>query len=239
MVSLGKQNAETILIIVVLVLIHYHLGTLVLADVLESLDITPEPLKSPLLSRLYACTTIVNAFSLALSHDRYAEDSSSFGSILLRDPTPVVMVEVLARTGKAIFLLHETGKISHSTSQTMLSVIVTALKVICQVSVTASYVLTSFHQICLERNINLSGNDHFSPISAKPEHLSILSMCDSNFVDEFLQEMQIQASVDSSLLDRTIAKYSNPTANMPEISNEISPADTTLDNSSTGLWNIE
>ena len=147
-----------------MLLLHYNLGSLVLADALDDLDTFPDSLRSPLLSRLYACNAVVNTLALALDHDRFSDDDSHLGSILLRDPTPIVTVEVLSRTGKAIFLLYDTGDITLSTTKTMIAVVVTALTVVSQVSETASYILSSFREMCIKKNINIRSNYEYKPM---------------------------------------------------------------------------
>ncbi|KAJ9603641.1 hypothetical protein H2200_011827 [Cladophialophora chaetospira] len=191
----------------VLLIAHYHLGALVLADTLDHFDVVPEPLKDPSLSRLYACNAIVNALNLALNHDRYSGDDSLLGSTLLRDPTPVVMAEVLSRTGRSIFILLESGQIARHTAQFMITVVAATLSVVSQVSATAKHVLESVRELCARNQLELREDSPTQPrASLSAEHVELLSMCDGAFVDDFLHEMQIQASADGSL-DRTIARY--------------------------------
>lgn len=236
-VEVSEQDAD-VLTVIVLLLVHYHLGSLTLADVLSTLDTSPELLKNPVLSRLFACKTIVNTLTLALDNDRYSgEDNSPFGSILLRDPSLVVMVETLSRTGQAILLLLEAGEVTQSTAQTMMAVIVTALAILCQISVTALYVLTSLRRLSAKHKLNLRSIPEYSPLSARSEHVSLLRMCDRDFIDEFLQEMQIQSSADHSLLDRTIAKHEKPATNPPESSDEPPSIDSILNSFTSNLWN--
>lgn len=214
-----------ILMVSALVVTHYHLGSLVLADVLDTLEDVPEPLKDPKLSRLHACTAIANAISLALNYDRYSEDESPYESLLLRDPTPITMVETLSRTGKAVFLLFENEKINAATAQMMISVVVAALTVLSQVSVTASSVLTLLRQKCpkTKLKVKINGQPPVQRTDRDPEHVELLGMCDRDFIDEFFQEMKImEASDGRSLLDKTIAKYENLSA-IQHISPYLSP----------------
>lgn len=197
---------------------HYYLGPLVLADILDTLDIVPEPLNDPRLSRSYACTAIVNAVSLALNYDRYSDDTC--GSILLRDPTPIIMVETLSRLGTSIFLLYESGKVDTTAAQMMVSVAVAALTVLSQVSVTATFALTSLRQGCAKHKLSAKNRDPSIPAPSNPEDLKLLAMCDGDFIDEFLQEMKlIEASDNSSMLEKTIAKYEHS-----QVDHQISPS---------------
>jgi len=81
------NDAKTLIILALLVT-HYNLGSLILADVLEFAGYIPEPLTDPIFSRSRACHSIVNAINLALNCDRYSQDESPYGSRLLHDPTP-------------------------------------------------------------------------------------------------------------------------------------------------------
>jgi hypothetical protein len=174
---------------------------------MDRAGLLPESLNKPLLSRLYACNAIVNTLTMVMNHDRYAADDARFGSILLRDPTPVVMVEVLSRAGKGIIRLFEDGKFAQSTAQTLIAVVITALKVVSQISTTAGYVLSSLQKSCDEKKLKVRSNSQFTHITAKPNQLSLLTLCDCDFVDEFLQEMRSQSRADSMFLERTIAKH--------------------------------
>jgi hypothetical protein len=185
---------------------------LILADAVDALDAVPEPLPDPTSARLRACNAIVNALSLAMSCDRYAagDESSPYRSRLLLDPTPELMVEVMSRTGQAILGLRRAGKTPQYTAQVMLSVVFSALTVLSTVSVTASYVLASLVQLGAKEGLKHRDDDvgHRCHV-ASPDTVELLATCcdDPVFVDEFLQEMQIQANIDPQTLDRTLQKY--------------------------------
>ncbi|KIX03975.1 uncharacterized protein Z518_07528 [Rhinocladiella mackenziei CBS 650.93] len=191
----------------VLLMAHYHLGSLILADILDKIEAVPESLRNPFLSRHYACQGVVNALSLILQLDRHSDPDSVYSSLFLLDPVPELMVEVLSRTGSAIFLLHDKGLVAPSPAQTMLSVVMTVLSILSQISVTASLVLLSMTQRNVEHKLKIRDDYLYTPISSNAEMSWALSTCDRHFVDEFLQEMKIQASVDGSILERTIRKY--------------------------------
>ena len=172
------------------------------------------------MSRLYSCNAIVNAITLALNHDRYTEGLSSHGSILLRDPSPSLMVETLSRTGKSIFRLHETGRVTNSTAQIMISVVVSALTVLSDVSMTSTFVLASIRQSCASMNIKFRSDSQHMPMSLDSKQREILSNCDCSTIDDFLQEMQIQVSGDPSFMDRNITKYEPSAPESPGVPEE-------------------
>ncbi|KAK4941638.1 hypothetical protein LTR10_018516 [Elasticomyces elasticus] len=192
-----------------LLMTHYHMGSLILADTLEYLDSTPEHLIDPASTRLHACNAIVNALTLAMNYDRYSHDDSPYGSRLLLDPTPDLMLEVLCRTGRAGFSLLKHEKIPPHTAQIMLSVVFSALGALSTISVTASFVLTSFEQLSSKENLRVKRDTQGSargPI-ANTHNIQLLCRCDSRFIDDFLQETQIQANLDPLSLDKTIQRY--------------------------------
>ena len=186
------------LMFAVLLITHYNLGSLVLADVLDTVDLVPEPLASLVFSRQRACQAIVNVLTLVLNSDRYSHETSSFGSTLLRDPTPEYMVEVFSRCGRAIFLCEENREIPSYTAQVMLSVICTSLNVLSHISQTAAFVLSSFRNIAGTAKLKIKCDEFEGVLNASGEQLSMLASCDTTFIDEFLREMQIQARLGPS-----------------------------------------
>lgn len=80
----------------------------------------------------------------------------------------------------------------------MLSVVCTALNVLCHVSQTASFVLSSFRNFGGTSGLKLKSEEYFTAMKAKDEHMSTLSMCDTTFADDLIREMQLQASLGPS-----------------------------------------
>lgn len=179
---------------------HYHLGTLVLADILDTIDIVPEVLKTSSLSRSRACQAIINTLSLSLNFDRHSDDQSSYGSKLLLDPAPEIMAEVLLRTGSSILLMHKTGEIVPYTAQTMLSIVFSALNVISEISRKASFVLSIIRSECLVRNLKVIHEPLGETLRAPATDLAVLATCNTDVIQSFLQEMQVQVTLDPSHL---------------------------------------
>jgi hypothetical protein len=130
------------------------------------------------------------------------------------------MVEVLSRCGKAIISSHKNGEIPSHNAQIMLSVIHISLNVLSQISQTASFVLSSFRHDCSTTKLKIRSDDYHKPIMAREEHLSTISACDPNFIDEFLQEMQVQASLGSSQIDCIAKEYRNEEDGNKELSQD-------------------
>lgn len=184
----------------VLLMCHYHLGTLVLADILDALDVVPELLQNSTLSRSRACQAIINTLSLSLNFDRHSDDQSSYGSKLLLDPAPELMAEVLLRTGSAVFLMHKAGEVAPYTAQTMLSIIFSALNVLSEISRKASFILSIFREECLVRNLKVIHEPLGETLRASATDLAVLATCGSDVIQNFLQEMQVQVALDPSHL---------------------------------------
>ncbi|OQV07559.1 hypothetical protein CLAIMM_11975 [Cladophialophora immunda] len=189
-----------------LLIAHYHLGSLILANTIESLKNVPDQLEEPAVLRQQACNAIVQTLSLVMSCDRYSCDDSPYGSRLLHDPTPELMVEVLARAGRAVLCLHETSKTSLQAAQIMLSVIFSALNIISQISVVASFVKAHLRQIAAGQNIRIQ-EDPLRPMSAPSHHADVLSKCNAKSIESFLQESQIQTMLDPWSLEKTVRSY--------------------------------
>jgi hypothetical protein len=184
----------------VLLMCHYHLGTLVLADILDTLDVVPELLQNSTLSRSRACQAIINTLSLSLNFDRHSDDQSSYGSKLLLDPAPELMAEVLLRTGSAVLLMHKSGEVASYPAQTMLSIIFSALNVLSEISRKASFVLSIFRAECLVRNLKVIHEPLGETLRASTTDLAVLATCSSDVIQNFLQEMQVHVALDSSHL---------------------------------------
>lgn len=176
----------------------------------DTLESVPQPLHDPKLSRLYATNAIINAVSLALNYDRFVENESPYSSILLMDPTPITMIEAMSRTAQAVFSLLETDKITSATAQIMVSVAISALASLSQISDSASFALTSIGNKCTDFKLK------FNPKSSNADNaqcmdtdkLELLSQCNPGFLDEFFQEMKIVDSVSGNfLLEQTVEEY--------------------------------
>lgn len=192
----------------VLVVCHYHLATLVLADVLDVLDVVPEPLHHPHLSRLRACQAIVNTLSLSMSHDHYTDNESPYGSELLLDPAPELMGEVLLRAGNAILLMHSRAQIPSSTAQIMLSIIFGALRILSEVSRKALLVLSILCNVCSARKLKIVDDPRpREKLRAPMADLAVLTACNTEFIRCFLQEMQDQVTSDSTHFTETIKHH--------------------------------
>ncbi|RVX65789.1 hypothetical protein B0A52_10320 [Exophiala mesophila] len=188
---------------------HYHLGSLTLANIMEDAPTTPICLKNPVLSRLYACKAIVNALSLGLQADRHSLNPGSYPSRLLLEPVPEIQVEALSLACSAIFLLHRSKELSTANAKVMLSVISTALNILSQISITASFVMTSVHEQSSKHGINMSHEDSTmgQQVVANVDSRVNLSMLDRHSLDDFSQEMEVQIYNDNSMIDRMIHKY--------------------------------
>lgn len=194
---------------IVLLTTHFHLATLILADVLDAVDVVPETLKDPGLSRLHACQAVINALGTALNCDRHSSgEDTSYGSILLLDPAPELMAEVLLRTGNSVSLLYSRGEIVANSAQRMFSIINSALDVLTQVSNKASSVKSLFREVCISQNFKISDDQtRLETLKASTSDLAVLASCNVEMVRSFLQEMQIQSTLSPSHLEATVKQF--------------------------------
>lgn len=194
-------------------LMHYHLGSLTLANILDETPHVPARLKSPHLSRLYVCKSIVNTLSLCLLADRHSPEASPYKSRFLLDPVPEIQVEALSLACSAILLLHQTKELSSTGAKAMLSVVMTVLRILSQISHTASFVLTSMHDATVKVGLVMTDDipNIVLPTRRNVEASALLSLCDHDFIDDFSQEMMVQVHADSSMVDRMIQKYEGET----------------------------
>lgn len=160
-------------------------------------------------TRLYACNAIINVLALVLNYDRHSHEDIPTGSRLLSTPVPELTVEVLSRTGKAIFSLRRTGKIQLQTARIMLSVLFGVLTILSSISVTASLVLASFKRLNLEEDLQIKLDVQYSAMgpTAGLQDARVLSECDPLFFNEVLREAQLQANLGPFSLNQTIKKY--------------------------------
>ena len=103
------------------------------------------------------------------------------------------MVEVLSRSGRAILSCHNNEEIPSQTAQVMLSVICTALNVLCHISQTATFALSSPETIGAASGLRVKSKECGSVMKAKDEQLFTLSICNVTFANEFSRETQVQA----------------------------------------------
>ncbi|OQV08091.1 hypothetical protein CLAIMM_12413 [Cladophialophora immunda] len=191
-----------------LLVTHYHLASLILADILDSQDTVSEHLKNPVLSRSTCCQAIVNVLSLVLTHDRHSTvDDFAYGSKLLLDPSPELMAEVLLRTGNAILVMHTSGEISTYTTQTMLSIIFSASTIVSEISRKAALVLSILRQACAARNLKVFEEDPRCTLRAPTTDLAVLAACNLEAVSSFLQEMEVQSALHASNLNNMVKLY--------------------------------
>ncbi len=143
-----------------------------------------------------------------MSHDRYSNNESPYGSELLLDPTPELMAEVLLRTGNAILLLHSRGDVSSSTAQIMLSIIFSALMILSEVSRKAGFVLSILRNVCLTKKLKIVDHEATHEVLRAPvANLAILTACNTDFIECFLQEMQEQIASDSTHFNDTVKHH--------------------------------
>ena len=199
----GKEQFK--LTSTVLLVLHYNLGSLIIADTLDTVESPPECLQSPSFSRLHACQAIVNALSLSLNSDRYSShETSSHGHMLLMDPSPELMTEVLLRTGNALLHLHEIQQLTGHAVQAMFSVVLSALSILGRVSRNAGLARTVFVAVTKARGLRvIVDNQEWRNHTMTTGRLATVATS-SELVEDFMHEMEIQASMSPAYLDEVV-----------------------------------
>lgn len=178
-----------------------------LAEILNSMHSMSLPLESASAIRLQACSAVVQTLSLVLNYDQYSSDDLFYGSRLLLDPIPELMVEVVSESGKAIYSLINSCEILPSSARVMLAVLSSALAVLSQISRTASIVLLSFHQYERTHQLKMLSA---SPIPNDPAPRTVdgkFPVWDENITHHFLREMETRNDFDSSSLEGIIREH--------------------------------
>ncbi|KEF59034.1 uncharacterized protein A1O9_03877 [Exophiala aquamarina CBS 119918] len=191
----------------VLLVTHQSLGSLILADLLDAVVDLKLPLQSPGSIRLQACSAVVHTLSLVANYDQYSSEDLAYGSRLLHDPLPELMVEVLSEAGKAIYSLVNNCELSEQSARVMLAVLSSALRTLSQISKTAGYALLSFEHIERTCQFKLQSGSSTSRASTPWITSGKNPVWDGNIAHYFLHEMETGETFDSSSLEAIIQEH--------------------------------
>lgn len=184
------------------------MGSLILAELLDTVLSLQLPLESPGSIRLQACSAVVHALSLVSNYDQYSSEDLTYGSRLLHDPIPELMVEVLSETGKAIYSLVNTCELPEHSGRIMLAVLSSALNTLSQISKSAGYALSSFERIERTYQFKLRCDSTTSRGLMIPRIPSgKIPVWDGNIAHHFLHEMETEKTFDSSSLEGIIREH--------------------------------
>lgn len=178
-----------------------------LAEILDTVHSITLPLESPGSIRLQACSAVVHALSLVLNYDQHSSEDLTYGSRLLHDPLPDLMVETLSETGKAIYSLVNGCDLPVNSARVMLAVISSALTTLSQISKSATFVLSSFQQIEQTLQPKTQSDSIISRGCTPRIAYTRLPVWDANLTHDFLQEMETRKAFDSSTLEGVIREY--------------------------------
>lgn len=200
---------------------------------------------NPCLSRMNASRAIINVLNLALHSSGHSEEATFSKSLLLLDPAPEFMTNALSCTASSLFTLHDTQELSSRTFQTMVSVVLTSLKLLSQVSYAACDALSSFKQMCSQKNIQTNIQTHntkvgeglATSIEMTTDSFAIATIWNAEFTEEAVKELRFQSSLDQMLVSnsfatRELANVSSPGMGLLEHSDWTEPLFQTQD------WNI-
>lgn len=190
-----------------LLVTHQSLGSLLLAELLDTVVNLKLPLESPGAIRLQACSAVVHTLTLVSNYDQYSTEDLTYGSKLLHDPIPELMVEVLSETGKAIYSLVNAGELPEQSARIMIAVLSRTLNILAQISRSAGCALLSFDQIERTYQIRLQCDTTTSTGLAPRIPSGKGPVWDGNIAQHFLHEMETGKNFDSSSLERIIRDH--------------------------------
>ena len=146
-ISLGTSPIYGINRPIALLQIHFQVGNLILADTLPLTFVFIDENLNPYDLRLCATRAIIIAVNLALQTSMVgANGKSTMMNVLVLDPYPDILTNAIVRTGSSLFLLYNAQKLTTENVMTMFPVVISALKVLADLSYTASEAIPLLQQ---------------------------------------------------------------------------------------------
>ena len=173
--------------------IHFQVGNLILADTLPSTFVFIDENLNPYDLRLCATRAIIIALNLALQTSILGTDGSTIMNVLVLDPYPDLLTNAIVRTGSSLFILCSAQKLTTENMMTMFPVVISALKVLANLSHTASEAIP-----LLQQKFATSGIDQTTLFKNDVLHqaaVSVAAPLDHKLFDaEVLRELEQQAA---------------------------------------------
>ena len=197
--------------------LHFHLGVLILADVLVVGSATLSPQHAAVLAehRLSSTRSVVNIANLVRQYD-----SSNLGisSLLLRDPYPEHASNCFSRAARSIVNLVGCRVITPPVATVMASALFHGLDTIRHISWSANDSLPALIGLFRDRGITVSSPDLASlhTTSSVNATAAILdaAVTPEMLESETLKELGVQAVADPSLVTKTIERHEVAEFNM-------------------------
>lgn len=173
--------------------IHFQVASLILADILPSNFVFIDENLNPYDLRLCATRAIIIAVNLALQTSIVDTDGSTTMNVLVLDPYPDLLTNAIVRTGSSLFLLYKAQKLTTENVMTMFPVVISGLKVLADLSYTASEAIP-----LLQQKFATSGIDQAAFLRNDVLHqaaLSVAAPVDRDVFDAVvLRELEQQAA---------------------------------------------
>lgn len=188
--------------------IHFHLGILILADSLSaaSASLTHEDEITVFNRRLGSVRAIVNVVNLVRQFDSLNQQQSS---LLLRDPYPEHASNALTRAAKSVINLSKGGSIGPAAASVLASALMEGLRLVCRISYSAEQSLNELTALFAAHGILLSSSQ--AQVGANPTNSPAIAL-DAALTPEMLEsstlrELGQQAAADPSLVEKTIERH--------------------------------
>ena len=191
----------------VILAFHFHLGVLILVDVLESQH---EAIVGTIMDievcRLASTRAVVNLINLMLLQgETYAGDETT--SIFLKDPYPEHTGNGLSRAAYSVLHLFRSMSFKKQAAETMAAPLFAALGVLSQVSYTAAESLRGLHKAYSESSLAVmrlrTGLSTY--LVTVPPELDP-SITPEMFEEETVRQLDL-AEEDPQLVDKTIGRH--------------------------------
>lgn len=188
--------------------LHYHLGVLILADTLAagSAALGLDEQVSIANHRLASTRAVVNVINLVRQFDNFNPDKSS---LLLRDPYPEHASSCLHRAAKSVVGLIRSGSITTVIAAVLASALLQGLQIVSQISFSASESLSALATLFQEHGIPLNAKDTSQQAHTEAASSILLdsSVTPEMLENETLKELGHQAEADPALVLKSIERH--------------------------------
>ena len=189
--------------------IHFQVGNLILADTLPSTFVFIDENLNPYDLRLCATRAIIIAVNLALQTSIVGTVGSTMMNVLVLDPYPDILTNAIVRTGSSLFLLYNAQKLTTENVMTMFPVVISGLKVLADLSHTASEAIP-----LLQQKFAASGIDQAAFLKNDVLHQAAVSVAapldQEVFEAEVLRELEHQAATTTLKVNNTGESDASP-----------------------------
>ena len=187
-----------------------------LVDALAKHSTFLDLIADPSLSRVNATRAIVNALNLALQLEVHSAQTAT--SLLLLDPQPETMTSALSSAASSLALLYDTLALPSRAVEAMLSVIITGLDIVSQVSSTARTALPTVRTMCLERGLTIHAPNDESKATrrllADTDPSVLATMWNAEFTKDVVEDYRFRRSLEHIFGSKNFLTYdlANPTS---------------------------